>query len=107
MTGVQTCALPIFSGSGYSLQWDVEAEIEDQYHARIAKEPTRWEFSAGDLLYVPQNTVHQQFNSGKEPLIYLSAQNRLFKLLGYDSVVHLEDAPEWAGSDRTAVTAGR
>ena len=100
-------AVYVISGSGYSLQWDVEAEIEDQYHARIAKEPTRWEFSAGDLLYVPQNTVHQQWSSGKEPLIYLSAQNRLFKLLGYDSVVHLEDAPEWAGKDRAAVTAGR
>src|SRR5688500_20403854 len=57
-------AVYVISGSGYSLQWDVEAEIEDQYHARIAKEPTRWEFSAGDLVYVPQNTVHQQWSSG-------------------------------------------
>jgi hypothetical protein len=50
--------------------------------------------------------VHQQFNSGEEPLIYLSAQNRLFKLLGYDSVVHLEDAPEHSGKARQAVAAG-
>jgi oxalate decarboxylase/phosphoglucose isomerase-like protein (cupin superfamily) len=100
-------AVYVISGKGHSLQWDVEADIDDRYYARIAKEPTRWEFAAGDLLYVPQNTVHQQFNSGSEPLIVLSAQNRLFKLLGYDSVIHLEDAPEWAGQDRSAVTAGR
>jgi hypothetical protein len=37
----------------------------------------------------------------------LSAQNRLFKLLGYDSVVHLEDASERAGTERTTATAGR
>jgi quercetin dioxygenase-like cupin family protein len=99
-------AVYVISGSGYSLQWDVEAEIDDRYYARIAKEPTRWEFSAGDLLYVPQNTVHQQFNTGREPLVVLSAQNRLFKLLGYDSVKYLEDAPDVSGKAREAVTAG-
>ncbi|HEX9268334.1 MAG TPA: cupin domain-containing protein [Candidatus Limnocylindria bacterium] len=100
----------VISGSGYSLHWDVEAEIDDRYYARVAKEPTRWEFAKGDLLYVPQNTVHQHFNSDpKEPLVVLSAQNRLFKHLGYDSVVHLEPAPEQAESGRTAVgsAAGR
>ncbi len=80
-------AVYVISGKGHSLQWDVEAEIDDKYYARIAKEPTRWEFSGGDLLYVPQNTVHQHFNADpKEPLILLSAQNRLYKHLGYDNV---------------------
>ena len=36
----------------------------------------------------------------------LSAQNRLFKLLGYDSVSYLEDAPDVSGKAREAVTAG-
>ena len=99
-------AVYVISGSGYSLQWDVEAEIDDKYYARIAKKPTRWEFSSGDLLYVPQNTVHQHFNGDPErPLVVLSAQNRIFKLLGYDSVVHLEDAPEYAGKTPQAVAA--
>ena len=99
-------AIYVISGSGHSLQWDVEAEIDDRYYARIAKEPTRWEFTAGDLVYVPQNTVHQTFNTGREPLVLLSAQNRLFKLLGYDSVVHLEDAPAYGGKAREAIAAG-
>ncbi len=87
-------AVYVLAGSGHSLHWEVEAEIADRYYARIAKEPTRWEFSAGDLLYVPQNTVHQHFSTGTGPLLLLSAQNRLFRHLGYDRVVHLEDAPE-------------
>jgi quercetin dioxygenase-like cupin family protein len=99
-------ALYVISGSGHSLQWDVEAEIDDKYYARIAKQPTRWEFSKGDLVYVPQNTVHQTFNTGSSPLVLLSAQNRLFRLLGYDNVVHLEPAPA-ATEARTAVGAAR
>ena len=100
-------AMYVISGSGYSLQWDVEAEIDDKYYARVAKEPSRWEFSSGDLLYIPQNTIHQQFNTGREPLVVLSAQNRVFKLIGYDSVVYLEDAPESAGMGSSTVTAAR
>lgn len=100
-------ALYVISGRGVSLHWDVEAEIREKYRARVAKEPTRWEFAAGDLLYVPQNTVHQHVNAdGGEPLVVLSAQNRLFKLFGYDSVVYFEDAPEYRGQ-RALAEAGR
>ena len=52
--------------------------------------------SAGGILYVPPNTVHQHVNDGDEPLLLLSAQNRIFKLLGYDSTAYLADAPESA-----------
>ncbi len=83
----------VMSGNGHSSHWDVEAEIDDKYYARVATNPSRWDFGAGDTLYIPQNTVHQHVNDGPEPLLLLSAQNRLFKLLGYDSVVYLEDAP--------------
>ncbi|MGH2406274.1 MAG: cupin domain-containing protein, partial [bacterium] len=96
-------ALYVMSGRGYSLHWDVEAEIGERYAAHVAKEPTRWEFGPGDLLYVPHNTVHQHFNADpKTPLMLLSAQNRLFKLLGYNAVVYLEDAPEYSPRSRAA-----
>jgi len=38
-----------------------------------------------------------------EPLLFLSAQNRLFKQLGYDNVAYLEDAA--AGKQKAATTA--
>ena len=82
----------VISGSGYSLHWEVGADIAEKYYARIAKEPTRHEFKEGDVLYVPQNTVAQHFSQNGEPLHMLSAQNRLFKMLGYDNVVYLDDA---------------
>jgi quercetin dioxygenase-like cupin family protein len=99
--------LYVISGSGHSLHWEVEAEIAERYYARVAKEPTRHEFGAGDTVYVPQNTIHQHFNASEdEPLILLSAQNRLIKYLGYDKVVHLEDAPEFTSEVEVAVPAG-
>lgn len=99
-------AVYVMSGRGYSLHWDAETEIQDRYYARVAREPSRWDFQAGDLLYIPQNTIHQHFNADPDrPLVFLSAQNRLFKLLGYDSVVYLEDAPEHTAL-RQGVAAG-
>ena len=96
----------VLAGTGESVQWEVEAEIAERYHARVAKEPTTWEFKADDTVFVPQNHVHQYVNTGDEPLRILVAQNRLIKYLGYDNVVYFEDAPEYEGAATEAVGAG-
>ena len=87
--------LYVLDGEGYSLHWEVQAEIAEKYYARIAKEPTRHEISKGDTLYVPQNTIAQHFAADGTPLHLLSAQNRVFKHLGYDNVHYFENAPEF------------
>ena len=97
--------LYVLSGSGYSLHWEVEAEIADMYYARIATEPSRHEVKAGDTLYVPQNTVAQHFAVGSSPLRLLSAQNRLFKQLGYDAVVYLESSTDRSGLPSAAAAS--
>lgn len=88
--------LYVQSGSGLSLHWEVEAELDDKYYARIARQPTRHAFTAGDTIYVPQNTVHQHIADPDAEVLLLSAQNRLFRFLGYDTVAYLEHAPEAA-----------
>ncbi|MGH6656334.1 MAG: cupin domain-containing protein [Actinocrinis sp.] len=88
--------LYVLDGEGYSLHWEVEAEIADKYYARVAKEPTRHEFKKGDTLYIPQNTIAQHFAADGTPLHFISVQNRVFKHLGYDTVHYFEDAPEYA-----------
>ena len=79
-------------GDGYSLHWEVQAEIAERYYARIALEPKRYDFKKGDTLYVPQNTVAQHFAADGTPVRLLSFQNRLFKHLGYDNVKVFEPA---------------
>jgi len=95
----------VMAGRGHSLHWDVEAEIDDRYYARIATVPSRWDVAAGEILYMPPNTVHQHYSDGDEPLVLLSAQNRMFKTLGYDSTAYLEEAPE-AGRPKEVARTG-
>jgi quercetin dioxygenase-like cupin family protein len=82
----------VLDGDGYSLHWEVQAEIAERYYAHIALEPKRYDFEKGDTLYVPQNTVTQHFAADGTPLRLLSFQNRLFKHLGYDNVKVFEPA---------------
>ncbi len=90
----------VLSGTGKSLQWHVEAEIAERYYARVAKEPSAWECTTDDTVYVPQNHVHQYVNTSEtEPLRLVVAHNRLIKYLGYDTVAYFEDAPEFAGAE--------
>ena len=49
--------------------------------------------------------MHQHVNDGDEPLLFISAQNRLFKQLGYDSVVYLEDASAGSKKQKAAARA--
>jgi quercetin dioxygenase-like cupin family protein len=85
----------VIQGSGYTLEWQVEADIDDRYYARVAKEPRRHDWQQNDVSYLPTNTIHQHFAADGTPTLLLGVQNRLFKLLGYDSVRYLENAPAW------------
>lgn len=76
----------VVSGRGETLEWPVEAQIDTRYHARVRKSPSRQTWAAGDLVYIPQNTVHEL--AASEDTLLIGAQNRLFKLLGYDSVIY-------------------
>jgi mannose-6-phosphate isomerase-like protein (cupin superfamily) len=82
----------VLDGQGYALQWEVAAEIAEKYYARVALEPKRYEIKRGDTLYVPQNHVCQLFAADGTPLRLFSAQNRVFKHLGYDAVHYFEPA---------------
>ena len=96
-------ALPLYCATVLPVY--AQAELADRYYARIAAEPTRHEITAGDTLYVPQNTVAQHFSADGTPLRLLSGQNRVFKLLGYDRVAYLEDAPRPAARASAAPAA--
>jgi mannose-6-phosphate isomerase-like protein (cupin superfamily) len=88
----------VLEGSGYDLHWEVEVEISDKYYARIAREPSHWDWKAGDMVYIPHNTIHQHFNAdAAKPVRLISGSNRIYKQIGYSRVEQLESAPEYAG----------
>jgi len=64
----------------------------------------RWEWEAGDVIYIPPNTIHQHFNADSgSPVRLISAINRIYKYCGLNDLEQLEDAPEY--DPRVALTA--
>lgn len=86
----------VLEGRGRTLVWPVEADIDDRYYARVAKDPIEQRWHEGDVVWVPTNTVHQHLAGGEDVLL-LGSQNRIFKMLGYDSVVQRVSSPRELG----------
>lgn len=88
--------LYVLEGSGYDLHQDCEVEITDTYHWKPQEEVKRFEWQAGDVIYIPPNTIHQHFNAGPDkPARLISAINRIYKNCGLNDLEQIEDAPEY------------
>jgi quercetin dioxygenase-like cupin family protein len=95
--------LYVLEGRGYDLHQDCDVEITDTYHWKPQDEVKRYEWEAGDVIYIPPNTIHQHFNADPErPVRLISATNRIYKACGLNDLEQLEDAPEYAAD--TVVT---
>jgi hypothetical protein len=83
-------------GQGYDLHQDCDVEITDTYHWTPQEEVKRYEWEAGDVIYIPPNTIHQHFNaSADKPARLISIVNRIFKACGLNDLEQIEDAPEY------------
>jgi len=88
--------LYVVEGRGYDLHQDCDVEITDTYHWKPQDEMKRYEWEAGDVIYIPPNTIHQHFNaSAEKPVRLISAINRIYKYSGLNDLEQLEDAPEY------------
>jgi quercetin dioxygenase-like cupin family protein len=88
--------LYVLEGRGYDLHQDCDVEITDTYHWIVQPEVKRYEWEAGDLIYIPPNTVHQHFNADPErPVRLISCINRVYKFCGLNDLEQIEDAPEY------------
>jgi quercetin dioxygenase-like cupin family protein len=91
--------LYVLEGRGYDLHQDCDVEITDDYHWKPKDEIQRFEWEAGDVIYVPPNTIHQHFNADPDrPARLISAINRIFKHCGLNDLEQIEDAPEYRPS---------
>jgi len=98
--------LYVLEGEGYDLHTDCDVEITDTYHWRAQEEEKRFEWEAGDIIYIPPNTIHQHFNANPDkPVRLISAINRIYKYCGLNDLEQIEDAPEYApGAELNAET---
>jgi uncharacterized RmlC-like cupin family protein len=54
--------LYVVEGYGYDLHQDCDVEIGDSYNWKPQGEIKRFDWEAGDVIYVPPCTIHQHFN---------------------------------------------
>ena len=88
--------LYVLEGRGYDLHQDCDVEITDTYHWKPQDQVQRYDWEAGDVIYIPPNTIHQHFNASAErPLRLISVINRIYKACGLNDLEQLEDAPEY------------
>ena len=88
--------LYVVEGYGYDLHQDCDVEITDTYAWVPQDEIKRFEWEAGDVIYVPPCTIHQHFNGDPErPARLISCTNRIYKNSGLNDLVQIEDAPEY------------
>jgi quercetin dioxygenase-like cupin family protein len=88
--------LYVLEGRGYDLHQDCDVEITDTYHWKPQDEIKRYEWEAGDVIYIPPNTIHQHFNADPRRTVRLiSAINRVYKYCGLNDLEQIEDAPEY------------
>jgi quercetin dioxygenase-like cupin family protein len=88
--------LYVLEGRGYDLHQDCDVEITDTYHWKPQSEVKRYEWEAGDVIYIPPNTIHQHFNADPErPVRLISAINRVYKFCGLNDLEQIENAPEY------------
>ena len=101
--------LYVLEGHGYDLHQDCDVEITDTYDWTPQTEVKRYEWEAGDVIYIPPNTIHQHFNaSADRPVRLISAINRIFKSSGLNDLEQIEDAPEFkAGHVLSAAEVAR
>jgi len=96
--------LYVLEGRGYDLHQDCDVEITDTYHWKPQDEVKRYEWEAGDVIYIPPNVIHQHFNASPDkPVRLISAINRIYKYCGLNDLEQLEDAPEY--DPKVALTA--
>src|SRR5262247_4322426 len=88
--------LYVLEGRGYDLHQDCDVEITDTYHWKPQDEVKRYEWEAGDVIYIPPNVIHQHFNASTDrPVRLVSAINRIYRHAGLNDLEQIEDAPEY------------
>jgi quercetin dioxygenase-like cupin family protein len=83
--------LYVLEGEGYDLHWDVKFDCTDEYEWAWEDEPKRFDWRAGDYVYIPPYAVHQHF-AGPNGARFISMTSRIVKAMGFDGLEQVEDA---------------
>ena len=96
-------AFYVVEGRGYDIHVDCDLQIPDgeKYLWVPQDEERRFEWEAGDVVYIPPNTISQHFNADPHrPARIVVITNRIYKHSGLNDLVQLENAPEYNPNEK-------
>ena len=91
-------AFYVLEGRGYDIHVDCDLDIPggEKYTWVPQDEEKRFDWEAGDLVYIPPNTISQHFNaSAHHAARIVVITNRIYKQSGLNDLQQLENAPEY------------
>ena len=88
----------VAEGEGYDLHWDVQYDVDEEFHWSWADEPKRFDWKRGDFVFIPAYVIKQHFNSDPDNEARLIVMtNRIFKAMGLDWIEQIENAETYDG----------
>jgi quercetin dioxygenase-like cupin family protein len=95
-------AFYVIEGRGYDVHVDCDlAIIDDRYTWQPDGVEKRYEWEAGDVVYVPPNTISQHFNADEtRPARIAMVTNRIYRKSGLNDLEQLETAPEYDPTEK-------
>jgi len=88
----------ILEGRGYDIHVDCDLTIEggEKYTWLPQELERRFEWEAGDVVYIPPNTISQHFNADSKNIArIIVVTNRIYKQSGLNDLEQLDTAPEY------------
>lgn len=83
----------VIEGSGFDLHWDPVFDAHDSYEWRWQDDPQRFDWKAGDFIYVPPLVAHQHFAGGSDLARLVCATSRVTAaMMGDDGLEQLANA---------------
>lgn len=88
----------VLEGSGYDLHWDPIFSAEEHYDWDWQAEPQRFDWQAGDFVFIPPYSTHQHFANSRERARIICATSRLVReMMGYEGLKQLSKASDTRG----------
>ena len=83
----------VVEGSGYDLHWDLRFDCNDKMEFDWESEPKKFEWKAGDFVYIPPYCAHKHVNADpvNEARIIV-VNSRILKPMGFDWFEQIENA---------------
>jgi quercetin dioxygenase-like cupin family protein len=90
-------AFYVVEGRGYDLHVDCDLDLSgDKYAWKPQDEVKRFDWEAGDVVYIPPNTISQHFNGdARRAARIIVITNRIYKHCGLNDLEQIENAPEY------------